>query len=427
MNPTIMKDDTALPADFDSVIAEPEITPQNISSATEIASHEPEELQNKQKNIEGSNMLCIPQCRYKGKNGKKKIIRCNICLLKVHPECVGESTRKTPEVWNCLTCRRLPVHMSEIQTKLAECIATNNKLLNLYTNKVTECDNLRDELLKAKLEIERFRGTPSSLSSSSLNSSEKQRPNNQTQNIKSYADTVKEIPKQSLLIGDSLLRKVDPDSLKDTIIYNQSGATVKDIDMYLDSHSGQYDKIMIVVGTNDIKLNNNASSTLNDFKKLITSAKYRAEKVLISSIPPRIDLSMDKQLVLETVNANLMEMCVKESCEFVNNDYNFRTADNSISESLLHPDGCHLNYHGTKKLLSNLGLQVGTISIDSQEPVSRTFTKWRNTKHYDNLPNYKVQSRSKASGRHTSKMNHSTKFNRHTLKHQREQHNSPYR
>ena len=75
-----------------------------------------------------------------------------------------------------------------------------------------------------------------------------------------------------------------------------------------------------------------------------------------------------------------MEMCVKESCEFVNNDNNFRTADNSISEPLLHPDGCHLNYHGTKKLLSNLGLQVGTISIDSQEPVSRTFTKWRNTK-----------------------------------------------
>ena len=207
-------DDAALPDDFDSVIAEPEITPQNISSsATEIASHEPEKLQNKQKNIEGSNMLCIPQCRYKGKNGKKKIIRCNICLLKVHQECVGESTRKTPEVWNCLTCRRLPVHMSEIQTKLAECIATNNKLLNLYTSKVTECDNLRDELLKAKLEIERFRGTPSSSSSSSLNSSEKQRPNNQTQNIKSYADTVKEILKQSLLIADSLLRKVDPDSL----------------------------------------------------------------------------------------------------------------------------------------------------------------------------------------------------------------------
>ena len=163
---------------------------------------------------------------------------------------------------------------------------------------------------------------------------------------------------------------------------------------------------MIVVGTNDIKLNNNASSTLNDFKKLIASAKHRAEKVLMSSIPPRIDLSMEKQLVLETVNANLMEMCIKESCEFVNNDNNFRTADNAISESLLHPDGCHLNYHGTKKLISNLGLQVGTISIDSQEPVPRTFTKWRNTKNYDNLPNYKVQSRSKASGRHTSKMNY---------------------
>ena len=55
---------------------------------------------------------------------------------------------------------------------------------------------------------------------------------------------------------------------------------------------------------------------------------------MLSSIPPKNDFPIiEKQLILETVNANLMEICTKKACLFVNNDNNFRTADNSITPS----------------------------------------------------------------------------------------------
>ena len=87
--------------------------------------------------------------------------------------------------------------------------------------------------------------------------------------------------------------------------------------------------------------------------------------------------------MLETVNGNLIELCASMNCDFVNHDSNFWSADNSPIESLL-LNQLHLNFFGTKQLVSNLGLSYLSITGRSKPP-----NKSRPSKTSSRKSNYK--------------------------------------
>ena len=119
------------------------------------------------------------------------------------------------------------------------------------------------------------------------------------------------------------------------------------------------------------------------FSRLVTTAEEIADEVVISSIPP-VKGDTEKQERADLVNASLNEVCdTKLRTTYITNDGNFRVADNSINDSLLHKDGIHLNLSGTKKLLLNLGLNktytVKTTEITAQRDHKKINTLARHT------------------------------------------------
>ena len=115
-------------------------------------------------------------------------------------------------------------------------------------------------------------------------------------------------------------------------------------------------EIYLVCGTNDSATKRRPEKIINDFKSVLQLANERAEKVILSSIPPRCDDKADMKKI-DNINQLLVIEANTLKAEFINNDQNFRYRNDKIDTSLLQPcDQLHLSCEGQKRLLENLGL-----------------------------------------------------------------------
>ncbi len=72
---------------------------------------------------------------------------------------------------------------------------------------------------------------------------------------------------------------------------------------------------------------------------MITVAKQKAKKVVMSSIPPRGDSDPDELTAkILSVNMKFKEISDEEDITFVNNDPNFRYGNGELDDSLLQVD-----------------------------------------------------------------------------------------
>ena len=107
---------------------------------------------------------CVPTC-YSGKVTKSSdMLRCGMCMLWLHPTCVGDSDNDTVHqgAWLCSQCRKLPNQGSILVSKLkklredisgakglrsafADIQSNNMDLVTLLAAKTAQCDDLRNE------------------------------------------------------------------------------------------------------------------------------------------------------------------------------------------------------------------------------------------------------------------------------------------
>ncbi len=179
----------------------------------------------------------------------------------------------------------------------------------------------------------------------------------------------------SLVLGDSTIRDVDESRLLDTKVISKAGASVNDINSVVDRLPDKYPKITLVVGGNECE--NSADKTpediTNSLGSLIRSAKTKADKIVVSSICPRLS-KKETQEKIDAVNAGLNVVCSDiTDVAFIDSTPTFRLGDGSINDGYLLPDGVHLTGNGVNKLAQKLELPVA----NSMEGVVRTKTDHR--------------------------------------------------
>ncbi|XP_070562124.1 uncharacterized protein [Ptychodera flava] len=168
--------------------------------------------------------------------------------------------------------------------------------------------------------------------------------------------------KQTILIGDSLIRYISPKSANATVL-SIPGAKINDISSHLSTanQDSVYNEMILQVRTNDLSNMSTTEAIISDYSNLLTLAKPLCnDRVTVVSIPPRTD-TQDVQGKIDEVNHDLALLCQREGVTFIDNDCTFKFRNNSVDRSLLYRDGIHLSVKGIRKMLENA--QLGQMFI----------------------------------------------------------------
>jgi len=170
------------------------------------------------------------------------------------------------------------------------------------------------------------------------------------------------LPPRKLLLGNSLLRNIDPTRLTDTDVRALSGATVVQLTgevKKLKRHD--YSAIYIVVGTREL-IETSEADVISQFATLMTAAMDITSNVTVCSIPHRID--KDLHVKTDNLNNEIHKLCESKDIYFANADEQLLLRDGSINEAALANDGIHLSRHGVDAITKSLQLPtVGRGSI----------------------------------------------------------------
>lgn len=177
---------------------------------------------------------------------------------------------------------------------------------------------------------------------------------------------------KKVLLGDSLIRDVDPGKIVSTHVVCKGGGTVKDIHGELEKLPPGLEKVTVVVGGNDCdtKTPTPASHIADKFAELIAHAKTKAKDVTVAGICPRLT-SDATQSKIDEVNAELANVCRDCNVSFVDTSRVFKLQDGSVNDGYLQPDGVHLTRVATNKLAKTVGLDIK----DQADGVCRNSTR----------------------------------------------------
>ena len=115
-----------------------------------------------------------------------------------------------------------------------------------------------------------------------------------------------------LLIGDSIIRDVKPDS-PDLEVVPMNGKSYMDIRKRI-HESGKFRNLYIVAGSNNCKSSSPIVNIIEQGKQLEQTAKEHAENVVLSSILPRDDEEgVDEKVKL--VNAGMKQIAAEEGVQ----------------------------------------------------------------------------------------------------------------
>ena len=115
----------------------------------------------------------------------------------------------------------------------------------------------------------------------------------------------------------------------------------------------------------NMRCSSDEDEILSDYRRLLELATQRANKVVVSSIPPVMNDDARQELT-DSVNAQLTDVCKETGAVMICQDPNFRLANYAANDLLLHKDGIHLSEAGTHRLLQNLDV-VSEHSIPSDD------------------------------------------------------------
>jgi hypothetical protein len=169
---------------------------------------------------------------------------------------------------------------------------------------------------------------------------------------------------RDLVLSDSTLSAVDTDKLQNTRLVCVPDAKAETLteELQKPEHKDKsYDRIVLVVGSNDIsecKDNEESANVVPKFASLIDKAKTKATQVSISSVCPRLDRPEIKERI-DAFNANLQVLCTDNECDFTDNTPSFTLGTGDINDGYLAMGkGPHLSKAGVNNLVRNLKLRT---------------------------------------------------------------------
>lgn len=324
---------------------------------------------------------CHSKCKFmdgsKSEDVNTKFIQCCLCTVWYHIDCVGISAKELKKIgfWPCLECRLISKNLHYLRTAISKITnmlsdlcrpnadyhlqnddqyretSERTNTLELLAAKTKECERLKslNENLKQKLSSENISMTSESLEAKDFEVDDLLYRTSECTDKPEVA-----IAEGHLLIGDSLIRSVDP-TADDIRVSCMKGAKFVDISKKLRMTKNRFKQITIVCGTNDISTKTDIERITSNAKDMIEIAMAKADNVTISSIPPRLDEAVSS-LRLNRMNERLSVLTDTTAATFVNNDLNFKHMNEIPDESLLLADGIHLSAVGVQRLLQNLKL-----------------------------------------------------------------------
>ena len=312
--------------------------------------------------------LCHEGCNYSGMKANSKIVKCRLCMVVHHIDCVGIEQKNLKKVgfWSCPSCRKMSQKIKNLQMSVKSLFCLVEQLTasigpifqqkqetlesvllsKALTNKTKECEKLMEQNLRLQQQLAKKKKPDLDESIEIGNSTDTDSESEDGEDFQGH-----------LLIGDSLIRNVEP--ITDNItIACRKGAKIHDLTKKLKKDKRKYSQITIVCGTNDIATKANVEKIGSKFNDLLQIARKRCKSITVSSIPPRLDDRVTEQK-LKDVNRCLETKTKQVNANFVDNDLNFRFMSDIPDTSLLQMDGLHLSLTGVNRLLHNLALEGG--------------------------------------------------------------------
>ena len=319
--------------------------------------------------------LCHEGCRYEGLETKSKLIKCRLCMVWHHIECVDIVQKNLKKVgfWSCPCCRKMSENIKNLQSSIKSLFSMveklsvavgpllhekqenpeDNLLMQSLENKRIECDKLWEQNTTLLKKLKEKQEPDADESVEIVNSSDSEVDSDSESDLEDSCEEVY----GHLVIGDSLLKNVSP-IVDDITVASKRGAKIHDITKKLKSYKKKFRQITIVCGTNDVSSKVNVSAIGDKFRTLLQLATKKSMSVTVSSIPPRLDEAVREEKLKEA-NKCLATIADELKVNYVNNDLNFRFKSDIPDLSLLQIDGLHLTSAGVARLLQNLSLEGG--------------------------------------------------------------------
>ena len=335
--------------------------------------------ENDQNEVEYCKIGCKFDRKEKKSGRQLEMIRCSFCLHWYHNECMGLRNDANPEIWPCTSCCMLFNDIADIKNRLdgtmkhlQESLERANRDIDQRKLDLKEanknCDSMRSECRKLHDEMNTMRIRIAEL--------ERDIKHKTWQTFRN---------KQSMLIGDSLIRDIDENKLVKTVVKSVPGAKVAEIQSeFQEAACGvdQLSKIFICAGTNDCtSMECDIAAVTTTYEAMIGEMLKNVDKpsdVIVSSVPPRNDKD-ECQKRVDALNTALCDMSRRVGAHFINNDLSFRLANGDVNDGYLLPsDGLHLTKQGTNKLAKNIGLVAkSNNNLDVTKPWKKSRQKPR--------------------------------------------------
>ena len=101
-------------------------------------------------------VICIEQCKHKKSKKKNEMIRCILCTIWHHTDCVGVEEGEVG-AWTCFKCRNIADEVRELKSSLSEitklCKTMNENTMSTLTPLV-DLKKSNEELLKENAQFQ---------------------------------------------------------------------------------------------------------------------------------------------------------------------------------------------------------------------------------------------------------------------------------
>lgn len=310
--------------------------------------------------------ICIKHCLHEGVD-EGKYVKCFLCGHKYHFTCMEIGATEAKPLWNCYTCRFVSHDLTMLRqsiNKLFDIVSSQQvKIEQLTTGQTSDTEtltqiktDLNSFTTEAKPELKSLRDDFNVLSE---HIAPEHCDTDSDSDMSSDSEDDDE-PDGHLLVGDSLIRHVEP--TKEGLdagfeVRHFGGAKFCDIKKKLQSFKNmKYQDVTVVCGTNDSSTKKPLDKIKDECQSLLSVAKTKAVNVHICSILPRTDERVDSDRI-NSLNTDIKDLAISEEVHFIDNDNNFKYQDGTTDVSLLSADGLHLSDLGVKRLLRNVSLE----------------------------------------------------------------------
>ena len=103
------------------------------------------------------------ECRFKNDKDGREQLRCSICCIWHHAECVSVKSDETAMIWTCFECRQLMPSINALQGEI-ETLKENQRQMMDMLQRITKClETEENQKIKAEEELIAMRSQLSDL------------------------------------------------------------------------------------------------------------------------------------------------------------------------------------------------------------------------------------------------------------------------